>query len=69
MRSVSLPSYPAGNDGVLEHAANRGSESPRLVPQQTLHTTLRGQQVQVGETPAAVETEQLPAVDSNISHV
>lgn len=54
---------------MLEHAADGGCESPRLASQQTLHTTLNGQQGQVGQTPAAVETEQLTAVDCNISHV
>lgn len=61
--------HPAGGDGVLEHAADSRGQSPRLPPQQALHTALGGQQGEVRQPPVAMETEQLVAMDGNIQYV
>lgn len=69
MASLQWPSHPAGGDRVLEHAADHGGQRPGLPAEQTLHAALSGQQGEVGQTAAAMETEELVAVDSNINQV
>lgn len=62
-------SYPAGGDCVLKHAADCGSQSPWLPPQQTLHTALSRQQGEVRQTSVGMEAEELVAVNGNVHHV
>lgn len=66
---TAVVSYPAGGDCVLKHTADCGSQSPRLPPQQTLHTALSRQQGKVRQTPVAMEAEEFVAVNGNIHHV
>lgn len=54
---------------MLEHAADGRGESPRLPPQQVLHAALGREQGEVRQTPVAVETEQLVAMDGNVQYV
>lgn len=54
---------------MLEHTADRSRQRPGLPSQKSLNTAFYGQQGEVGQTAAAVEAEELTAVDCDVDHV